>query len=353
MPDDGETASDDRETGDAPADHLRARADQSQAKLWFLLEADRWHVTGLLVAVVFVALTGAGALLPAAEQAIRSTDSVDTLFQALLTATITGVTLVLTLNQLVLSQELGAVGDQRERMEAAMAFRDDAADVVGAAVSPARPAQFLRALVQVSGERARALRASVAETDDADLRRAVAGLTDSVEGNADRVAEGLDNAQFGRFEVISAALNFNYSWKLFAAQRLRERHGDSLSAAGTTALDELIEALELFGPAREHFKTLYFQWALINLSRHILIAALPALLVSAGMVLYFDPAAHGDVLGAEMLVPVVSAATAVTLLPFLILLTYVLRIATVTKHTLSIGPFILRETDDVAEVEWE
>jgi hypothetical protein len=37
----------------------------------------------------------------------------------------------------------------------------------------------------------------------------------------------------------------------------------------------------------------------------------------------------------------------------LILLAYVVRIATVTKHTLSIGPFILREIDDVAEVEWD
>ncbi len=41
-------------------------------------------------------------------------DPVETLFQALITGTITAVTLVLTLNQLVLSQELGAVGDLRD-----------------------------------------------------------------------------------------------------------------------------------------------------------------------------------------------------------------------------------------------
>jgi hypothetical protein len=39
------------------------------------------------------------------------------MFQGMTTATITGVTLVVTLSQLVFSQELGAVGDQRERME--------------------------------------------------------------------------------------------------------------------------------------------------------------------------------------------------------------------------------------------
>ena len=41
-----------------------------------------------------------------------------------------------------------------------------------------------------------------------------------------------------------------------------------------------------------------------------------------------------------------------SLLPFLILISYVVRITNITKHTLSIGPFILRETDEVEEVEW-
>ena len=71
------------------------------------------------------------------------------------------------------------------------------------------------------------------------------------------------------------------------------------------------------------------------------------------MIVFFDPAPYeGTVFGVETLVVVVAAATALSLVPFLLLLAYILRIATVTKHTLSIGPFILRETEDVAEVEW-
>jgi len=42
---------------------------------------------------------------------------------------------------------------------------------------------------------------------------------------------------------------------------------------------------------------------------------------------------------------VVSAAT-VAVAPFAILLAYILRIATVTKRTLAIGPFVLRHMDD-------
>ncbi|WP_181686922.1 hypothetical protein [Halorhabdus salina] len=347
--------------GDAPSDRLRERAGGSTLKLWLVMDADRWIVTGLLVAVVFLTLTGIGYLLPAAEVAIRSSDSVETLFQALLTATITGVTLVLTLNQLVLSQELGAAGDQRERMEESMAFREDVADAVGTPVSPARPAQFLRALVQVAGTRAQDLRDAVgvdapsdARTADGDLQAAVEDLTDSLLGNADAVAEGLDDARFGEFDVIASALDFNYSWKIFTARRIHERHGEGLDEETRTALEQLIDTLELFGPAREHFKTLYFQWDLIDLSRRILVISIPALVVSVSMVAFFDAPLHAPaVAGVETLVPIVAAATTVALAPFLLLGAYVVRIATVTKHTLSIGPFILRETDDVAEVEWE
>jgi len=333
---------------DRPSDQLRARAAESRTKLWLYLEADRRLVVAGLFLAVFVALLAVGFVLPGAGAKLRGGDSVDTLFQGFLTATITGVTLVLTLNQLVLSQELGAVGDQRERMRGALEFRADAADLVEAPVSPARPSQFLRALVQMADRRARELRDAVAEDDEA--HAAVVDLTESLIGNAESVASDLDGAQFGEFEVLSAALNFNYSWKIFAAQRIRSDH-DALDDDAESALDSLVDTLELFGPAREHFKTLYFQWELINLSRGILAAALPALLVAVGMIAFFDPASP---LGLSIgLVPIVALTSTVSVLPFLVLLAYVLRIATVTKHTLSIGPFILRETDQVEEVEWE
>jgi hypothetical protein len=338
----------------APSDRLRDRAAESSTKLWLLLDADRRIVIGLLGGVVFVALLGVGTLLPGAEAVVRSTDSVDTLFQALLTATLTVVTLVLTLNQLVLSQELGAVGDQQERMEAAMEFRSDVAAILEIPVSPSRPGQFLRALVEVAAERARTLQASVPETVPESVQSEIDHLTESLRGNANQVSEDLEDARFGDFQVIAAALDFNYSWKIFASRRIEAQYGAALGDEGSTALEELIEVLEVFGPAREHFKTLYFQWALIDLSSRILAASIPAVIVAGSMVLFFDTAAYTvDLFEIGTLPLVLSAAATVSLLPFFVLLASVMRIATVAKHTLSIGPFILRETDDVAEVEWD
>ncbi|VTT87376.1 unknown [Halorubrum sp. DM2] len=333
-------------SGETPDDSVRERAGRSRATMWLLLDADRRLVAGLILAAVVSGLVAVGHLLPGAAESLRGGDSVDTLFQGLLTATITGVTLVLTLNQLVLSQELGAVGDQRERMAGATEFRADAADVLGTGVSPAEPAAFLRELVAATGERAEAFRDAVDDRSGSELAAATAELTDAVTENADRTTADLEGARFGSFEVISAALGFNYSWKLVAARRIRERHADGLGETADAALDDLIEALRLFGPAREHFKTLYFQWELIDLSRQMLASAVPALLAAAAMVAFFDPTAYGgSVGGAQTVVVAVAVATAVSLVPFAILLAYILRIATVTKRTLSIGPFILRETD--------
>ena len=342
-------------TDDARTDDtMRERAGASRWKLRLFVEVDRWLVVTGLLGVVFLSLVVVGTVLPGGAALVAGGDPIETAFQAFIGATITGVTLVVTLNQLVLSQELGAVGDQRERMTGATKFRRDVADSVDAAVSPPEPAAFLRALVDSAGERARTL-ADRIDADPEELPRdRIDALVDSVTGNADAVAARLDDAQFGTFTVLSAALDFNYSWKIYAARRVRAEHAEALSDDQRAALDELIETLELFGPAREHFKTLYFQWELVDLSRVVIGSAVPALLVSVGMVVYFDPAAvAGSALGVPTVVVIVAAAFALALLPFAVLLAYILRIATVAKRTLSIGPFTLRRTDRDRDLDWD
>jgi len=332
---------------DQPRDTMQGRAAGSRLRLWLVVDANRWAVAGAMAASIFVSLVVLGAVDPSPLRAVMSrTDPVETLFQAFVTAIITGVTLVLTINQLVLSQELGAVGDQRERMRGALSFRADAAALLDEPVSPVEPSAFLRALVAATGRRAEALADAVADADDS-LRGPVSEFVDGLTENTRAVESALEGAEFGSFDVLSAALDFNYSWKIYRTRRLRAEHAGDIDDATADAFDDLLSALELFGPAREHFKTLYFQWELIDLSRAILYAAAPALVVTAGVLLYLDAATFpGTTLGVSNLVWVVSAASTVALVPFVVLLSYILRIATVAKRTLSIGPFILRERGD-------
>ena len=342
-------------TDDEPSDTMRERVPGSRTRVWLLMDANRWLVAAVLVLAVFGAIVAVGAIDPTSFRSnVLNGDPVDTLFQAFVTAIITGVTLVVTINQLVLSQELGAVGDQRERMQGAMSFRSDVEDELDAPVSPPEPAQFLKALIEETRDRATAFGDAVEESTDETLREHADDYVDSLTDNADEVADRLGDAEFGTFDVVSAALNYNYSWKIYEARRLRGEHADALSDDAREALDRVESVLELFGPAREHVKTLYFQWELINLSRAILYASVPALVVTSVVLLYLDaPGVTGTTFGLDNLVWAVSLASAVAITPFMLLLAYVLRIATVAKRTLSIGPFILRETERPGDVGWE
>jgi hypothetical protein len=327
--------------GDAerPDDTMRERVPTDDRKFWFLLDANRILVACAFLLVVFVSILVVGLAHPTpAQELLTRGDPIETLYQALVTATVTGVTLVLTLSQLVLSQELGAVGDQRDRMQGAMSFRRDAESLLDDSVSPAEPSAFLRGLVDASRQRAERLRGLVDDDSPA------AAFADDVTRNAESVTDQLEGAQFGEFDVVWAALNYDYSWKLYGGRRLLE--GGTLDDDAESAVSDLLDVLELFGPAREHFKTLYFQWELSNLSRTLLFVAVPALTVAVCTLVFFDARDFAGVtFGVGHSLFVLAVTTTVSLSPFTILLAYILRIVTVTKRTLSIGPFILRERD--------
>ncbi|APW96608.1 hypothetical protein CHINAEXTREME_01955 [Halobiforma lacisalsi AJ5] len=341
--------------GSQPGDTMARRSESPTWVHWLLLNANRWLVTGLLVVFVFVGLLVVARLSPVSLRALIGTgDPVETLFQALSTALITGVTLVVTINSLVLSQELGAVEDQRKRLEGALDFREDIERAIDAPISPPEPSSFVRAIIAASDKRATDFREAVSDSRDEELIDRVDDFVDNLTAHADSIRDDLEDAQFGTYEVLKAALDYNYSWKIFRARRIKNAHADSFTDEAEAAYDELLESLKLFGLAREHFKTLYFQWELINLSRAMMYVAVPALVVTMSMLLFFDAdVVTGTVLGVDVLVWIVAAAATVAVTPFLLLIAFLLRIATMAKRTLAIGPFILRESSRGEEIDWE
>ncbi|WP_299265804.1 hypothetical protein [Halorientalis sp.] len=336
----------DRDTGSrGDPETMRRRVPGGRLRLWILLEAKRWQVSVVILGLIFSGLVVVGAVDPTPlGLVIESSDPIETLFQALVTAIITGVTLVVAINQLVLAQELGPLGDQRERMTGALDTRREIESELEVDVAPADPSAFLQALVESVGERS--ARLAGVEAADPDVRDRVESFTGDVADNAAFVGDRLADAQFGTFGVVSAALDFGYSEKIYEARRLRAAHADDLPPEADDAFQDLLDVLELFGPAREHIKTLYFQWELIDLSRILLYTALPALVVAVSMIVYFDDGvASWSALGVGGPVWVTSAATTVALVPFVVLVAYILRIVTVAKRTLAIGPFVLRGED--------
>ena len=311
---------------------------------WLLLGGNRLLVTASLLGAVALALVLVATLGPdSLGRALYTDDTIDWLFQSLLGAIITGVTLVVTINQLVIAQELGAVGDQRQRMEEAMQFREDAEAYLETDVSPARPGRFFRSLLSAVREECSELSSLVSGGTDQSVRTEVTEFTRAVSDETERVESALEASEFGSFDLLGPLLEFEYSVRIHDARRLRTVHEEALGPEALDRLETIRDSLELFGAAREHVKTLYFQWELIELSRRMLYASIPALLVAVSTLLFVEHPGQipGTTLGIRHGLAFVSLATAVALAPFLLLVSYVFRIATVTRRTLAIGPFVL------------
>ena len=324
---------------------LTNRIDMGGFSEWFLLDGNRLAAAALVGGGIFtVFILVSTVAFPSLQSTLQSADTVETMFSTMIGTVVTGTTLVVTISQLVISQENGPLGDQRQRMSDAMDFRTYATELFEEAPE-ADPAEFLGQLLEVNKRRADTLEEELADGDaDSEMREEVGQLLDSLRNNADTALDKLQDAQFGTFGVLNAALDYNYSWKIYQIERLTDEFEDSLDDDQQEAFQQLETALTMFGPAREHIKTLYFQWELIDLSRYILYAAVPALTVAGTMLAFVgSKTLPGLTLGVPNVTWVVGAAFTATLAPFLIFMTYILRIVVVAKHTLAIGPFVLRK----------
>jgi hypothetical protein len=226
------------------------------------------------VTVIVVFGTLAAATILPSRPVVVAGDPVETLFRALVTATITGVTLVVSINSLVLSQELGPFGDVRDRMGESTLFRQDVESESGLDVAAASPSAFLVGLVAARRE-AKPPPRRVRPPRPRASTPAQRTSTPLLSGGTVGVGDDLSGEQFGTFAVLSAALNRNYSRRIHEGRQLRaELEGvDNAGTSAAQAVDEqvvgIVAILTLFGPAREHIKTSYFQWEPVNLSQAI------------------------------------------------------------------------------------
>lgn len=325
-------------------DTVRERSDTSRIVSWLLLSGNRVVIAAMLAFVFFAIFTAAVHIIrPSLFQVDAEGDLAERLFSTMIIVIVTGTTLVVTFGQLILTQENGPLGDQLERLDGAMEFREGAAKLIGKPCSTV-PSVFLGEILGATAERARRI-GDFDDTGNAQLNTDLADLSKGTIENADSVMENLDGAEFGTFDVVSAVMNFDYSWKVFQVERLMHEYGDDLTDEQTAAMGEFKSALMLYGPAREYIKTLYFQWTLIELSQVLLATTVPALLIAGvGLVTLDGKTFPAETFDIENIIPVMGLCFALTLFPFMIFITYIFRIFTVAKRTLAIDPLIPRRT---------
>lgn len=323
--------------------------DEHPVKRWMLLDGERWKVSLVFLVAVAMLLTVIGTVWPfEMRRLVTETNTVQTLFNTLLSGIILLVSIVVSINSVVLSEELGSIGNKRERVSESLMFRNDLEDLTESDVSPAKPAAFLQIIIDTIETNATRLSDIADQSEDDEFEGAVREYVANVVEDTRNASEILENTTFGTFNVLKVGLHYNYSWQIHAARRLQSEYGNALSDDEWEAFDELVEILEFYATGREFFKSLYFKRELSNLSSTLLYVSLPAIIYTSYVLLALDANMIPDVtvLGVSPLLVYVSFAYTVALVPFIVLTVYVLRVVTVSKRTLTSGPFILDQQSD-------
>ncbi len=303
---------------------------------WLLLGANRLALAGVFTIAVFVLLIALGRL---DVISFENDDSVTRLAGGMIAGTFTLVTVVISINQLILSREFVTAGEFRERLDGVMAFRSDVASLTGVPSSPAEPTRFLTLLTGSIREHAVAFRTGVEDHPDDEVRESVEQFVDLVVAQTDHVERSLSGSTFGTFDALEAALDYDDAMQLYAATSIRDEYEDRLPADVLEENDALIDVLEAFGVARAHFKSTFVQRELAHVSRLVLATGVPAVLAAILLGLMY-----ADVTGAAIpeayLPPVSSALITVVVSPLAIVTVYGHRAATIARRTASIGPML-------------
>jgi len=301
---------------------------------WLLLDGNRWLLAGVVCLVVFAVVRVAVA---AGVLAVGPSGNVPTVFGSGITAGVfTLVTLTLTVNQLVSSQAFGKPPSLRERYEKGTDLRAAVAQASDRTTVPVDAADFVAAIGEALDDRADSLGASrrtTADGTDAEAGDDLAALASDLSGYAEAIERVSDEME--PVTVISLTAGSDYAR---FHRRLRAVTADAdlpdRVAADVDAIDELLGHLSV---ARQYYKTLALHQELAKLSREIIYVSLPALLVALSVPLVYR--SNGATLPEAALPWAISAAVALVLSPLVLLVVRLLRVSTVMRYTVSVGPF--------------
>ena len=310
-------------------------------KEWLVFDGDRLAVAGVVIVGLlawFVAIDLLG-FVPLTD--------IQALFYAyggLISGNLTLVTVVVSINQLLLSRELESPGDLRTDIEQVIDYRRGVEEAAGT-VAPAHPMGFLRILVENTREEAQDVGGLATSTTTQEAHDAIDEFVTGLTEHFDQLDELLQRSGTGTFGMLSATLTTNYAQEINRIRQLRAEYDDELDEQTHERMERLVEHLEEIDVARQYFKSIYLQQELSALSRILLYAGLPAEVIAVTMLLALSAEP-----GASILFGYLHAAIPVTLavafLPLALLVSFILRTATVTQRTAATVPFTTPEQEE-------
>ncbi|MDZ5809929.1 hypothetical protein U4E84_00990 [Halorubrum sp. AD140] len=307
-------------------------------KRWILLDAHRLAVTGALLTVVFAMFMALATVWTFEMQALLTdTSTVQTILNTLLSGMILLVSIVVSINSIVLSHDITSIENQENRIQAAINFRRDLGALTDVEENPSDPSSFLQAMSSIIRARAADLTGDLDGVEQ-DVVEDVEEYADTVSDAAERLG-AVEDTSGAEFAVLWKGIGFDYGSHIERSRTLMTSQD-----ASSERFDELIEAFELFAIGKEYFKTLYYTKEVSKLSQTLLVVSLPAILFNASAIIAIDGGVLPDatILGLPPLQTFVAVAFTISIAPYLVLTAYMLRLSTVARLTAAGGIFSLK-----------
>lgn len=298
---------------------------------WTMLEGDRRLLAGGATLGFFVltwGLVAGDAISVGPRTPIRSI-----LGSGVVAGLFSLISVTLAINQLISSRIFGGVNQMETKLDAGRELRDTVGDIAGRS-PPVRTAAFVPFVGTALRERAQTLGA--VHRSDGELGDAIDAYVDRIDDYADHLHRVSDEMPAEQVIAVLAGSRFAHHYN--RGDELQRNYAVDLSEVELQQLDSIAELLGALSIVRQYFKTIALHQELAELSQRFVFVAFPAVAVALLVPLLYktNPPA--------MLTPylplIVSASLAVVVAPLVLVLAYMLRIATIFKYTVTVAPFV-------------
>lgn len=335
-------------SGEEEANAQPGRRSEIHPVRWLLLTGSRRLIGLLFSGLIFLALLTTGTVWQIEmETLVDETRAVQSLLNTLLGGIILFVSVVLSINTAVLSQEFGPLGTKQDQIEEFIEFQTNLEGYVGSGVTPAELGGFFAFILRSLRAEVEVLHERTAQVDDEESTSELLQFVEGIEMAVDRIEERLSSQRRRVSTILLAGLDYDFAHHLNEARRIELDHGDGLRETELESVHNVIELLTFFGSGRDYFATLFFKREVRNLSRDLLVLSLPVIVFTSYVLIAVDAQLFPkwSVLGIQPRLLYVSIAYVVALSPYVLLTSYMLRIVAVSKHTLGATGLALTNVD--------
>lgn len=301
---------------------------------WLLLTGSRTGIAlGLTVGIVglsaVLSLTGIVYVKAGSNLATA-------LSSGLLSGLLTLLTVTLSINQLILSRVFGSPSNLFNTVEGSVEFQERVERIADISISPNEPDEFLaligRTLIDQAELFHTRLSANGSFPDEFEQ------FTNRIVDYGDHLTDAGDTDS--PFEVLVLTVGTEYAQNLTETRR-QQAVTDNLSDAADETLDDILTLLKAVATMRQFFKTLVIQQDLARLSRQLIYTGVAAVLTTYYLSHVYTAASSIPPAIPDAYLPLLtSVAAGIIFAPLMVLISYLLRIATVTLYTVSVGSFV-------------